>query len=777
MNDTLKRHLLCASIILLLILIVFYNFLDFNTIVLMDHVTSYYPRADILKQSITQFNDPLPLWNKYMGGGQPFFAKPDVQGFFYLLTIFFLILPTTLAALKAVYLFDIIFAGFAMYALVYYLKKDHTASIIGALIYTLNGWLLSRFVYGNLNTLNAYPFFPLILLFLLKAFKEERIIFNAVVAGILLGVQIHAGPDMKVTLFTLIAFAVLCLFQLFESFSTKNMAKIAVVVLIVGLVSFGLSAVKILPTKETLELSPRQHLNYAQSASRAMPPNQFFEKLVEPIRAPAIQNETISFQIGIIAFLLCCFAVYKKWKNKTIIYVAALVIISLLLASGSFLYYLLWKYVPPFDSFRYLDRTLVLYVFAASVLAALGASALFEYLKEKKQWGNKKVFMAKAAVIGLIFLNLGIFGNSPYYGWIGDLQVAFDNNQVINYIGEQPGIFRMHSFETKGIDWPTEPYSVPLGISNIFAYDGTWNTEYFNVFLGTSWVSPAKLWGILNVKYLTAQQPISLAGFRLIKKFDPCTVCFPGAKDWEKAWGPYLYENEEALPRAALFHSAVLIIGSQQNANMMNANTMTPAKQATYALLMSPFVNPKKTVIVTKEIDTISALTIEELKSFDAIILTQISVDTRTEDLLQQYQASGGRILPNILKGEQAILPDKLNTLFSSFNEDHEKISDEDIKWKNFDAQYIKFDKPAAGWLLLSETYSIYPGWKAFADGREVPIHQADGVITAVYLDKPTNEVKFEYKPRSFVIWAWVFIVTMMSLIAYFTVSYILKKN
>jgi hypothetical protein len=764
----IKRHTIAIIALIAMILIVFHGALDLTSIIPQDSVTAYHPRAEILKQSINRHNDYLPLWNPYMGGGQPYFSKPDVQGFFYIITILILALPTTLAALKTTYILNIILSSITMYALVYYLKKDRETAMIGAAIYALNGWVLSRFVYAHLTTLNAYALFPIIILFLIKSFREQKPARNALIAGILIGIQINVGPDLKVTLFTLIALCMYTIFQIFESPNLKQFKKTVIIISIIATVSFGLAAVKIFPTKEMMELSPREHLSYEQSASRVTSPIQFFTKLVEPIRTPKVQNETVSFHIGIIAFLLICFGVYKKWKNKMTIYLTLLIIIALLLASGSFLYYLLWKYIPPFDSFRYLDRTLVLYVFAASVLAAYGADALFSYLKDNKHLSEKKLKITKITIILLIFLNLGILGNSPYYGKEWNLQDALDNNHAYQHISKQPGIFRIHTFETRGIDWGTEAYSVPLGISNIYAYDGAWNTEYFNIFLGTAGMTPAKMWGILNVKYVTSTQPINVTGLEFVKKEKECEVCFTDIQDWSKSWGPYIYENKEALPRAGQYNSAILLIGPKTE-----TNGITPTKQTAYALMLTESFDPKKTILIIKEEGTIDEMTQSEIERFDAIVLTQGSIGPNTNTLLKNYINNGGKVLPDILKGEQGITKEQVDALFNASDDNSIKIPDEKITWQDFDHQKITFDSPKQGWMLLSETYSIYPGWRAYADGEEVEIYKADGVITAVYLNKPTTEMIFEYKPRSFVIGSWIFILTLTALLAYFVSDYI----
>ena len=53
-----------------------------------------------------------------------------------------------------------------------------------------------------------------------------------------------------------------------------------------------------------------------------------------------------------------------------------------------------------------------------------------------------------------------------------------------------------------------------------------------------------------------------------------------------------------------------------------------------------------------------------------------------------------------------------------------------------------------AGFLILSDTY--YPGWKAYVDGKQVPIYPTDVTIRSVFLEPGEHEVRFEYSPGSF---------------------------
>ena len=57
----------------------------------------------------------------------------------------------------------------------------------------------------------------------------------------------------------------------------------------------------------------------------------------------------------------------------------------------------------------------------------------------------------------------------------------------------------------------------------------------------------------------------------------------------------------------------------------------------------------------------------------------------------------------------------------------------------------LKVDMAADGLLVLSEVY--YPGWRAYADGEEVPIYRADHVLRAVPLRAGHHRVEMVFDP------------------------------
>jgi len=66
----------------------------------------------------------------------------------------------------------------------------------------------------------------------------------------------------------------------------------------------------------------------------------------------------------------------------------------------------------------------------------------------------------------------------------------------------------------------------------------------------------------------------------------------------------------------------------------------------------------------------------------------------------------------------------------------------------------------ADGFLFTSEIY--YPGWKAYVDGKESKIYQANYVFRAVYLTPGSHTVVFKYAPLSFKIGLCVSLLTLL---------------
>src|SRR3989344_4006849 len=494
MIDINKRNIIYLIFIVLLALFFFRNYaFQLDEQFGGDLVLFYLPRATFVQQSIQEHGNVFPEWNHYVFSGTPYYSRANALGFNYLLGPFLLFLKP-LAAIKLSLVLGIILAGIAMYWLVYEISKSPEASLVSSLVFMFNGYILvSIFHWGWVPYAYAYPFTPLVILFVIKALKEKAVIYS-ILAG------------------------------------------------------FGFAALKILPVQGP-EASNRI-LSYEETSGRSLLISDLFKALVESPLQGLGYPQTLNSKIGIIAVLLAAFAIVMRWRNKNILFFSLVCLFSVLISMDTFFQYALWKFYPAWTSMRYANRGLFLFVTFGSILAGLGAYYFSSFLKDKLKLSDKKMSAAFIVLVLLIVFNLLVFGVGPTrydpndrYTYF-NIEDAVSQNEVMQYISDQPGLFRMHVFEIRGIDWGTEFYTLPLGLEQIYGYESIWNPEYFNEYLGLALRDPPKFWGILNTKYLTSTVPLNISGLTFIKKFGVCASCFPTIPELSKGYGPYLYEND-----------------------------------------------------------------------------------------------------------------------------------------------------------------------------------------------------------------------------------------
>ena len=659
-------------------------------------------------------NNELPLWTPYYYSGRPLFAQPEYYFIdFNLLMI--LLTGNIYLSMNLSVIFYMFIAGLGMYFLVLFLCENKHAAFISALVYMFNGYVHSFVVPGNIMVLEGYSIVPLILLFTIKALKEKNLVLNSVMAGIFVALEIFAGGVIFLPYIFLLILAYSAVYLAHKNFLSRIL-KLAIVGILIFAAGFCLSAVKLLPGIEFMNLSNRgAGIPYQEFIGMPIELKNFIFTFATNTFA---QGDNISAAVGISAFALLIFSLYK-FKDKVVIFSVLAIVLSLIISSESFVTRMLYN-VPILNQTRHIERSIFLFAFAASVLAGLGFKNLVSFAGKYKKISKNILFLIIAL---LVFSELFLMQKAPQ-----SISIAHpDEIPILEYMGRDKTEFRSINLALSTLVGATGyNYYSQLGISEIKGGSGIWFNDYLN-YLIVAQNAPAKFWGILNNKYAVMSLNKSIEGLRYIGKFSVCEDCVP-----REAWGPYLYENTKYLPRYYTVPNSILVVGDESY-----------AQQLIYGLMLQSF-EPENTVIV--EGARINDYDSGFLKKFNVIFLTKGSVDQGSIAKLEDYAAQGGVIIPDILHGQSAVSNDDVSRIFNNTNGNHTEINVNEHT-NNKAVLGLSGEK---GWLVASERFAYFPGWKASVNGNNIDIFKADNAVSAVYLNGERGKLIFEYSPNSY---------------------------
>jgi len=711
LKNFVKNHFY-VFVLLAFALFFFQNILSASKIMMNVHyindVTFYsYNIKEALK------NNQLPLWTPYYYSGRPLYAQPE----YYFIDFNLLLVALT----KNIYLamnfsaiIHLFIAGIGMYFLANYLSGSRKAAFISALIYMFNGFVHTFVVPGNIMIIEGYSLVPLIILFYIKALKEKNFIFNSAIAGIFAAMLIFVGGVIFFPyLFLLIA--AYSIIYLIDNNFTSRILKLALVGVIISAVGFGISAIKLLPDIEFMNLSNRGiGLPYQEYLGEPINLENFVYLFITNVIS---SGSGISAAIGIAGFVLLIFGL-SKFRNKIVLFSILIIIISLLMSSDSFLTKLLYK-IPVFNQTRHVERSVFLFAFASSILAGFG------FLRMQSLTDKYKKIIQTAAYLLIVVL---IFSELIFLQEIPKSIKSIQPNEIpiLDYMGKDKSQFRtINTALSTLVGASGYNYYSQFGISEIKGGSGIWFNDYLDYLL-VAQNSPAKLWGVLNNKYVIMSQNASIEGLSFVQKFNDCSNC----PIWE-SYGPYLFKNEFFLPRYYIVPNSILVVGDS-----------TMVKQLIYSLMLHNW-EPKNTVLI--EGTKINDYDIAFLKKFNFIILLKDSVDHGSIQKLREYKSQGGVIIPNILSGENSISNEGITSVLNRTGT-YTELNVEEYS-NNKVAISLNGKK---GWLIASERFAYFPGWTASVDGTKTDILKADNAVSAVYLDGEKGNLIFEYKPNSY---------------------------
>ena len=685
-------------------------------------------------------NNELPLWTPYFYAGHPLLAIPE-NYLFDLNFLFIYIFRDIYIAMNLSLIFYFFIAGFGMYLLVYNLIDSKKSAFISAVIYMFNGFMHSFVISGHLVILQGYALVPLVFLFVHKALKGKEWVLYSIVAGILFALQILSGSMIFFFYTALIVFFYIAFNLLSKDFTTV-LIKSMFIGAIISITALSLASIKLLPVLEFTKISSRA-VNVSFSEFLGHPINL---KDIARILITDIGYGDMSAAVGITGIIFAAYSL-SNYKKRIVSFSFILIIFSLLFASGTFLADVMYK-IPGFDKQRHVERSLILFVFAASILGGYGFSLLSERLKKHQLYAkNSGVFFA--VIVFLLLLELLFLKSFPASAKV----VEPESIELLDYISKDSSHFRAVNLAQKDIIGAAGyNYYAQKGISEVKGGGGIWVNDYV-AFVGVAQQSlSSRIFGVLNAKYIVSDTKLEASNMTLVKKFSECKECAVG-----NAFGPYLYKNDLFLPRYYMVQKGILVVG---DASLV--------KEVVYSIMLQDW-DPKSAVLI--EGTKINDYDLDFLKEFSVILLVKDSVDQNSIEKLRGFSSQGGVIVPDILNGQNSVSNEDISLILKKTTTGYKEINIDE-----YSNNKVVLDlNEERGWLVASERFAHFPGWAASINGKDIKMLKADNAISALHLNGEKGKLVFDYKPNSYRKGRLISLLAFTIIIIYF--SYFVYKK
>ena len=706
----------------------------------------------------------VPLWNPYNFCGVPFLANWH-SAIFYPLNAIFLLLPAH-TALNWSIAFHFFLAGAFTFAYVRLVTGNRAGALLSGIAFVFSGPYLLQLFPGHI--FNPLPWLPLSLLFGEMAVRRRRAVWY-LLAGCVLGLQILAGHPQYMAYCA----GALVLYILFRSVAAcreeggmKLLAGAAAGVVLMVATGAALSAVQLFPGMEFAAESSRANLAGPASVRDNSLPPENLALLAVPGLFGDMQGvrywgrwlywETCLYA-GILPLLLAVLGVLRARSNVARFF-SGLAVLSLILAFGAYspLFGFLYARVPGFSVFRAQAKFIALAAFSLAVLAGFGFRCLLDRGEEARRliarFGAASMLLALALALLAAAAAATGGGESPLWGRVVQYRQArgFEGTPPIDTADTAS---RAAAYRTALRGALTA--AALLLLSGAILLAAAWG-RVPPVCLAALilMVSAGDLWHF-GARYVivspleSCRWPHDLAEFlrsdRSVYRICAPNISVPGAMQNIRE-GVAAIDGYETL-NVGLYKDYVdssqgVRRGARLDFAIDGIAPMLEALNLKYLLLPAPqrFDSPGYRRRFTDGWVTVYE---KEAPSPRAFVVHRARVIPDPDAALAALRMRGEAVRDEVILSADPGVP--LPAPAPGLDGDRVKIIAEHPSEVRVAAEFAR-----PGFLVLSDVY--YPGWKAYADGKEAPILRANYAFRAVYLGEGTHEVRFVYAPRSFAI-------------------------
>jgi hypothetical protein len=683
----------------------------------IDLYTEHYPMAaygfSVLRSG------HIPLWDPYQLCGLPFLAIPHT-GLFYPGNLPYLLFSAGLAT-EIVLVAHLVFAGLGMWLLGRAFGFNFAGALAGAVTFMWSGWMMGYIHQAAL--VSGMCWLPVTALLVEKTTRGSRV----APFGLALAVAcqlLNGAPEFLLQ--NMYAGALLALFSLARLVADGHWRTSAVraLVLLACVAAGGLLATpQLLPTLELVPQTVRSagSLPFAEVIWGWISPGDF---LLAGLRTAG------HVAVGVLPLFGFALGLGARRLQRPWVFALTVGMLAVLLVFGGSAFRMYYR-TPAGQMFRTPQKFLHLYAFAQGLLAGIALTRLEDWrpLPRRALWSKPAWILCLLAIgAGLCWLalhgtsNLYLAGCLALLLFFGAARTAKTRMLVI------PALLLLHTA------------NLFLGV-NITHIRPSARPEVFDSYISLFerikqaaghdrvYISPAlrlnpgltSKQGMLR-KVHVVEDYEALSPRRYATFFDH--VSGPKLTDWFFA-GFYLLGDDSRWPLMDLTSTRFYIVQSGEAADNMLAGWSSEPSTSGFRLFQEvPYVRVYERTGYRPRAYYVPQGRVVD--SADAVLATLDSsnFDSRREVLLDGVpdpaSVSGGSPAG---AGTTSILIDEPERVV------------------------IDVEASQSGFLVLTDAF--YPGWKAFANGVEVPIYRANYLMRAVPIGAGRTRCIFEYRPAS----------------------------
>lgn len=734
-------------LLLIVLPLVFFSPLIFNPQSIFfpsqDIISIFFQEKELFQDTVVNHND-LPLWNPYIFSGTPFLGNPT-SSMFYPINILFLLLPVG-RVFGYVFIIDSILVGVFTYLFARCISLNKFSSFISGTTIMFSGPLLTLIFPGHLVNFDTFIWLPLILLIFEKAVKKQKIIY-AILAGFPIALTILAGAP-QIAAFSLFAASIYYFLRtaaFVPQINKFSYFRKAIIIFIVSIaVGFLLSAIQILPSSEFSQLSARSKgLGYEFASDFSLHPKQLISFVLPYFFGDPASGTywgkgnfwSLNGYMGILPILLALIAITIKLKRLMAIFLV-LGLFALLFSFGkySFIFPFFYNYIPLLDSFRAPSRFLYIYAFSIAILAGFGAETLIQ-----------KLSLSKKTILSKTSLTFSLAGTLTLFIFL----LVFIKDDIKLYekyiLNNSYAVGINHSILYSQLTQDLLIFSVILLIFNAILFLKIKNKISINflklslvlIILFDLWIYNLKIISVKNITdiYRTADFISKIKkNINIFRIFDKEGFYLPitAKNKIENITGIHsLYIRD--------YRDFVWSIGKHENKAY---ESFFEIKNIQYPIFLD-LLNVKYVILNHKIYENPNILPRAYIVP-NAIVVSKDKILNKLKE-------------DNFDPKKQIILQKKPNVSLAN-SSSYKEVG---ILHKEPNEIKLKTNLEEPGYLVLSEI--DYPGWKAFDNGKELEIYNADYILRSVYLSKGAHDISFVYVPTSYRIGKTISLITFFS--------------